>query len=186
MPVDPPVDPAHPDREDPDRVNPVPVDHPVDHPDGLDPDGLDPADETHLLAQVAGLLADMDRTPESVLDAARSLHDWHDIDAHLAELVAEPVQTRGDATAYTFVVGTVQLRAEVEPAGYRRRRLAVVAADEQGDATAERISVQFPDGTTRALEPDRFGDFVAEVPAGAVRALAAVGATRVTTPWFVV
>ncbi|MEI2777944.1 MAG: hypothetical protein V9G19_18670 [Tetrasphaera sp.] len=142
--------------------------------------------ERDLLAEVAELVAVMEQTPDTVVTAAKALHDWVGIDAHLAELVAEPVLTRSDGVTLTFAAGALRVRAEVEPAGYRRRRLVLVAHDEAGGASPPRITIQFPDGSARELMPGRFGECLTEVPAGTLRAVATFGAVDVTTPWFVV
>ncbi|MFN8099745.1 MAG: hypothetical protein U0Q21_15820 [Dermatophilaceae bacterium] len=143
-------------------------------------------DDRALLALIAQLTVDEDRMPQSVADAAKALHDWADADARLAEMTADAVPTRGDGAAYSFTFDSVRLRAEVEPAGYRRRRLVLVAHDEDAAAAAEEISVQFPDGATVTVAPDRFGERITQVPAGSVRMVAVFPSGAVTTPWFTV
>lgn len=139
-----------------------------------------------LLSLIAQLTTDEDRMPQSVAEAAKALHDWAGIDARLADMTTDVVPTRGDGAAYGFVFGTVRLRAEVEPAGYRRRRLVLVAHDEDSAAAAEEISVQFPDGSTITVTPDRFGERITQVPAGSVRMVAVFPSGAVSTPWFTV
>ncbi len=148
-------------------------------------DDLEPGEgDRALLALIAQLAADEDRMPQSVADAAKALHDWVDVDARLAELAADAVPTRADGTAYGFTFGSVRLRVDVEPAGYRRRRLVLIAHDD--DAAAEEISVQFPDGASLAVAPDRFGERITQVPAGSVRMVALFPSGAVATPWFTV
>lgn len=126
------------------------------------------------------------QTPQAVLDGARALHDWSRADALLAELATQQVTTRGDGAAFSFTYGSVTLRAEVEPAGYRRRRLVLLAHDDAGSSEAEQISVQFPDGVTQGVVADRFGEFIAQVRSGPVRVIALFAHGAFTTPWFTV
>ena len=142
--------------------------------------------DRQLLALLAELTRDEDAMPQTVADAAKALHDWVGVDARLAELTEDAVLTRGDGTSYSFAFGPLRLRAEVEPAGYRRRRLVLVAHDEEAASAAEEISVQFPDGQTVQVPPDRFGERITQVPAGSVRMIAVFVSGAVMTPWFAV
>lgn len=142
--------------------------------------------ERYLLAHVSDIAAGEDQTPQSVLDGAKALHDWGRVDRMLAELTSDVVTTRGDGAAYAFTYGAVTMRAEVEPAGYRRRRLILVAHDDSVPAGAEEISVQFPDGTTLGVAADRFGEHITQVPSGSVRMIALFDSGTVTSPWFTV
>lgn len=142
---------------------------------------LSPEDR-ELLARLGDVVSAEDQMPAGVAEAAKALHDWVSVDAILAELVAEPVSVRGDGTAYTYAVGAALLRAEIEPAGYRRRRL-IVTAHEAGQSAA-RVQAQRGDGTVAELATDRFGQCALDMPTGPVRLIAQFAATRIATPWF--
>lgn len=139
-------------------------------------------EDRELLARLKELTDAEAMMPAHVSQAAKSLHDWSGIDALLAELVAEPVPTRDGGTALAYALGTASVRAEIEPAGYRRRRLVIVA-DEQGEPAAG-VTVQSGDGTLLAAPVDRFGEHTVEVAAGPVRVIAQFGKARIATPWF--
>lgn len=149
------------------------------------PDQFDlPAEDRELLARL-GELTDAELSmPDSVAEAAKALHDWAGVDAILAELVDEPVTTRGDGTAFNYVAGHARVRAEIEPSGYRRRRL-VISAHASGRG-AEHVQTQGGDGTVHDVAPDSFGEHVVDLPSGPVRVIAQFAATRVATPWFTI
>ncbi|CCI53544.1 MAG: hypothetical protein LKG20_04740 [Tetrasphaera jenkinsii] len=142
--------------------------------------------DRQLIAILAALVQDEESTPQAVLEAASAIHDWVDVDARLAELTADPVLTRGDESALAFAVGSIRLRVEIEPAGYRRRRLVLVAHDEDTVEAAEVISAQFPNGQVIPVAPDRFGERITQVPAGTVRMIAVFPSGVVCSPWFTV
>ena len=105
--------------------------------------------DRQLIAILAALVQDEESTPQAVLEAASAIHDWVDVDARLAELTADPVLTRGDESALAFAVGSIRLRVEIEPAGYRRRRLVLVAHDEDTVEAAEVISAAMDAASVR-------------------------------------
>lgn len=146
--------------------------------------------ERVLMAHLAAILSGENAVPQHVEEAAKALHDWAIVDETLADLSAAPVLTRGDDAAFTFDLGTVQVRAEVEPSGFRRRQLSISVDDAAGLADVKKVSLQFPDGRSQDLAPDRFGEYAASVPSGALRVIAVLGGLgrrgALHTAWFTV
>lgn len=170
---------------------------PDDHTDDLT------EGERVLLAHLAALVAGEHELPRHVEAAAKALHDWARVDDCLAEIAAPAMLTRADDHAFDIDLQQVRLHADVEPAGYRRRRLGITvshAVRPAGGATPESISalrVQFPDGRVEELHADPFGEYVVHLPHGTVRLLAslvplphtsgsaeAVAVREVASPWF--
>lgn len=144
-----------------------------------------PADRA-LLAQLRELTAAEAEMPDDVALAAKAAQGWGNIDAELAALVQEPVLTRGDGTAYSFAVAGREIRVEVEPVGYRRRRLNVVLREAGLDQAGVDVRVQRGDGEELAVATDHFGERSVEVGLGPVRVLAGFAAGPVTTGWFTI
>lgn len=145
--------------------------------------GPDDAEILAILARVVDLELEM---PESVAAGARALHDWARLDAVLADLVEAQTVTR-DAGTLIWSAQGVRIQVEVEPSGYRKRRLVLVAADDTGDVDdLVDIAVQLPDGSSLWVNADAFGERITRVPSGAVRVLARTPAEAVVTPWFTV
>ena len=122
-----------------------------------------------LLDSLGDLVRAEAQMPPGVAQAATALHDWANADAVLADLVAEPVATRGDAVVHRYAAGEDALRAEVEPAGYRRRRV-VVSADGANELT--QVYAQRADGAAEEIPADRFGEYAVDLASGPVRLLA--------------
>lgn len=156
-----------------------------EHPFDLKTTDLTPG-ERRLMAHLAELIRFENALPLQVEEAAKALHDWAGVDGHLAELSCDAVLTRSDESAYTFAFDGFRVRADVEPCGYRRRRLALEAGAEDEVSVAEEMTLQFPDGTSRTVQPDRFGAYVAEIPAGTVRAIVVFDSGTIATPWFTI
>lgn len=144
-------------------------------------------EDRRLLRILARLTEREDQMPDSVVQAAKALHDWARVDAVMAQFAGPAVVTRAEPDGhYTFSAGGVTIRVEVEPAGYRRRRLAVVAVDETTDQLADEVTVQLSNGTSVSVGADAFGERITRVPSGTVRVVAVTAGGSVVTPWFTV
>lgn len=137
---------------------------PDDHTDDLT------EGERVLLAHLAALVAGEHELPRHVEAAAKALHDWARVDDCLAEIAAPAMLTRADDHAFDIDLQQVRLHVDVEPAGYRRRRLGITvshAVRPAGGATPESISalrVQFPDGRVEELHADPLGSMSSTSP----------------------
>lgn len=155
-----------------------------------DQNKLDQGDE-QLLTLVTPLVRWEAEVPPTVVEAAKALFDWARIDSVLAEVTADrlPVtRADGDDLAPTLMVWSgddVEIRVEVEPAGYRRRRVVVVVQP-LADGETVAVSLQRGDGSSQQVEPDALGDYVAELAYGALRVVATVGERTLSTPWFTI
>lgn len=145
-------------------------------------------EEDRRLLRIIGTLAEREeRMPESVVEAAKAMHDWARMDAAVAEFTQQAVLTRSAEDGYhTFATGGLTIRVEVEPAGYRRRRIAVVAVDEKTQQLADEVTVQLSNGTSVSVGSDAFGERITKVPSGTIRVVAVAAAGAVVTPWFTV
>lgn len=144
-------------------------------------------EDRRLLRILAQLAEREDQMPDSVVEAAKALHDWARVDAVTAQFAEPGALTRDDPDAqHTFAAGGLTIRVEVEPAGYRRRRIAVVAVDEANGQLADEVTVQLSNGTSVSVGADAFGERITRVPSGTVRVVAVTPAGAVVTPWFTV
>lgn len=143
--------------------------------------------DRRLLRLLATLAEREERMPESVVEAAKALHDWARVEAVLADFAEPAVMTRaGEEAQHTFSAGGLTIRVEVEPAGYRRRRLVVVAVDEETEQLADEVTIQLSNGTSVSVGSDAFGERITRVPSGTVRVVAVTAGGAVVTPWFTV
>lgn len=143
--------------------------------------GQSDADD-ELLTRLAAA-ADDDSPPPLVLDTAKAVFGLRALDAELAELVEDSLDTAGtvrgpsDVRLLAFQTPTVAVDVEVTTTGDRRRLIGQVAA-EAGSLAIDTVSA-----TVRA-EVDPLGRFVAEdVPAGLVRLRFATHTGAVATSW---
>ncbi len=139
-----------------------------------------------LLTTLHELMRLGDEMPAEVAQAAKSLHDWADLDAELADLLDSELElTRDDESVLVWGVGGVQIRVEITPAGFRRRELCLLGTENDLDAAVD-LAVQTADGTSVWVSADAFGERITRVPSGAVRVLARTPSQAVVTPWFTV
>lgn len=143
-------------------------------------------DDRRLLDLIREVVNGEEEMPDCVADAAKALHDWVRLDATLADLAPDAVLTRSADLALDFVGGTMRIRVEVEPAGYRRRLLTIVALDEGTAAAADDVTLQLGNGTSVTVAADAFGERTTRVPAGSIRVVALSESGAVVTPWFTV
>lgn len=149
-----------------------------------------PDDDRHLDEQGRALLTVLTplieleaELPPGVVEAAKALFDWARVDAELAAMAPALVTTRADAQPLVWEAQGVQVRVEVEPLGYRRRRVVVLVTP-PAEAGAMTVEVQQVDGSSATAQPDALGDYVADLTSGSIRVIARGSDRSVTTPWF--
>ena len=150
-----------------------------------------PADDP-LLDDLAALVRDEAATPPEVLDAAKALHDWHRIDAVLAEPVPDDelalVRAGDDVGRWSWRHDELTLTLQVEPST-RGRRLATLLVDRIGTAVDTvrdaAVLVQFADGRTIEVVLDD-DEAEVDVPAGTLRLALGGAAIPVVTTWVTV
>jgi hypothetical protein len=138
-----------------------------------------------LMARLRGLAAEADPVPDEVLAAARDAYGLRTLDAELAELVADSLDTAGavrgaaDVRLLSFESGSVTVELEVTPVGPRRRLLGELVGG------VGPVRLETPSGSS-GVELDVAGRFVADVPGGPVRLLCTgPDGVAVATSWTV-
>ncbi|MEM9038123.1 MAG: hypothetical protein AAGA99_25760 [Actinomycetota bacterium] len=138
-------------------------------------------DDEQLLDDLRRVVGRADPTPNDVVAAAKAAIELRDLDAELAELVADELADAGTRSAVSveplvFEVGDVVIEVLVEEA-----RLEVVVAA----PTVTSVVVRAPT-SEMTLDVDSVGRAVADLPAGRpLRVEAQLGGRRVVTEWFV-
>ncbi|WP_369139059.1 hypothetical protein [Modestobacter versicolor] len=145
------------------------------------------ASDDELVRALARAVAVHDPVPPALLDFAREAFTWRTVDAELAELVADSLETAGaglrgasDVRLLTFTAGEQQLDLELIADGAARRLVG-----ELTPGRPARVVVEHPGGTLTE-QADELGRFlVADVPAGRVRVRCEPDdAPPVVTPWL--
>lgn len=124
-----------------------------------------------------------DDPPPLVIDSAKALFGLRALDAELAELVEDSLDSagavRGSAQIRVLAFQTPQVNVDVEvtPTGNRRRLIGQVAPD------AGYLAIDTPT-STNTTEVDALGRFIADdVPAGLVRMRFQTASGPVATAW---
>lgn len=138
--------------------------------------------DDELLTRLAAAAND-EPPPPLVIHTAKAMFGLRALDAELAELVEDSLDTastvRGpsDVRLLAFQTPTVAVDVEVTTAGDRRRLIGQVAAE------ADSLAIDTPSATV-TTEVDPLGRFVAEdVPAGLVRLRFDTPTGAVATSW---
>ena len=121
-----------------------------------------------LLARLRAVVAESDPVPDDVRAAAKTAYGLRTLDAELAELVADSLDTAGavrgsaDVLLLSFETSTVTVEVQVTADGPTRRLLGEVIGG------IGPIHLDTTDSSV-LVEIDAAGRFAAEVPAGPVR-----------------
>jgi hypothetical protein len=124
--------------------------------------------------------------PDGLVERARGLITWADVDHELAALLdeagAEQVGTRGvsvgDVLGFRLADGSIVVEVELDGTALRG---SVVGAD------VDDVELARPDGQLRTAAVDALGEFTfADVAAGPVRIGLRTAGRTIHTDWFVV
>lgn len=129
-----------------------------------------------LVGELSAMLAEADRVPPHLLEAAKAAFTWHTVDSDLAELLSDTSEVAVRISAsprkprpriLTFKSGETLIVVQLtvaRPSGHRM--LGQISRGGSIDVKGALVEVRHSGGTT-ALRSDRFGRFALdEVPPG--------------------
>jgi hypothetical protein len=150
----------------------------------------DPADDDELLARLAATLRAAQEPPAEAVELARLTFGLRDLDAQLAELVADsaadvPARVRastGTARLLTFAGDEAEVELQVTPVGDAWGLLGQVVPP---GAALVRAEPAAPGGTAVVADADELGRFALDLPSGGSWRLVCTrdGGVLLTTAW---